>query len=62
MRILFSLIVGAIAAYFIGIISIRLEIWLLEPEIPTIGIFIMPPIGFIMGAIIGYKTFIKKQQ
>ncbi len=60
MRILFSIITGVVIAYFFWMVSVRLEIWLLEPQIPTISIFIATPIGFIVGAIIGYKTFADK--
>lgn len=61
MRILFSIIAGVVIAYFVWIISVRLEIWLLEPQIPTVSIFVMTPIGFIAGAIIGYKVFTDKK-
>jgi len=60
MRILFSIIAGVGIAYFVWMVSVRLEIWLLEPQIPTISIFVATPIGFIIGAIIGYKTFTNK--
>jgi len=61
MRILFSIIAGVVIAYFTWMVSLRLEIWLLEPEVPSISIFVMTPIGFIVGAIIGYKVFIEKK-
>jgi len=61
MRILFSIISGVVVAYFVWMISVRLEIWLLEPQVPTISIFVMTPIGFIVGAIIGYRVFGEKK-
>lgn len=57
MRILFSIISGVVIAYFFWMVSVRLEIWLLEPQIPTLSIFVMTPLGFIAGAILGYKVF-----
>lgn len=61
MRILFSIISGVAVAYFVWMVSVRLEIWLFEPQIPTVSIFIMSPLGFIAGAIIGYKVFGEKK-
>jgi hypothetical protein len=61
MRILFSIITGVVIAYFTWVVSLRLEIWLLEPQVPRISIFVMTPIGFIVGAIIGYKLFGEKK-
>ena len=61
MRILFSIISGVVVAYFVWMVSVRLEIWFLEPQVPTISIFVMTPIGFIVGAIIGYKVFGEKK-
>ncbi|WP_126452566.1 hypothetical protein [Sulfuriflexus mobilis] len=61
MRILFSIIAGVVFAYFFWMISVRIEIWLLEPQIPNISIFVMTPIGFVAGAIIGYRVFGEKK-
>lgn len=61
MRFLFSIIAGVIVAYFFWMISVRLEFWLLEPEIPKVSIFVMSPIGFVVGAIIGYWVFGEKK-
>lgn len=57
MRILFSIISGIVIAYFVWTVSVRLEIWLFEPQAPVGSIFVMTPVGFIIGAIIGYKLF-----
>jgi hypothetical protein len=61
MRILFSIIAGVMLAYFVWMVSVRLEIWLFEPQVPVGSIFVMTPIGFIVGAIIGYKVFGEKK-
>ena len=61
MRILFSIISGVVVAYFVWTISVRLEIWLFEPQVPMWSIFVMTPLGFIIGVIIGYKVFGKKK-
>jgi hypothetical protein len=61
MRILFSIITGVVIAYFTWLVSVRLEIWLLEPQVPKVSIFVMTPIGFIVGVIIGYKVFGEKK-
>lgn len=61
MRILFSIIAGVVFAYFFWMLSVRVEYWLLEPEIPKISIFVVSPIGFIVGAIVGYKVFGEKK-
>lgn len=57
MRILFSIIAGVVIAYFVWMVSVRVEFWLLEPDIPKISIFVMSPLGFVVGAIIGYRVF-----
>lgn len=57
MRILFSIIAGVVIAYFVWMVSVRVEFWLLEPDIPKISIYVMSPIGFVIGAIIGYRVF-----
>lgn len=61
MRILFSLIAGVVIAYFFWMVSVRLEIWLLQPQVPTLSIFVMTPIGFVVGIIIGYRVFAEKK-
>jgi hypothetical protein len=61
MRILFSLVAGVVIAYFTWVVSLRLEIWLLEPQVPKVSIFVITPIGFIIGTIIGYKVFGEKK-
>ena len=61
MRILFSIIAGIVVAYFFWMVSLRLEIWLFEPQIPVVSIFVMTPIGFVVGAIIGYRVFGEKK-
>lgn len=61
MRILFSIIAGVVVAYFFWMLSVRVEFWLLEPEIPKVSIFVISPIGFVVGAIIGYRVFGEKK-